>query len=149
MFLSGWVANYPEHVVLQNYGFGLCPWYEVGKKELDRYIDILVALCNYNLYQALYNIAQATLHDAEDGLVTLQNPDDTIRVTVHQLAESSSNIDFSNRPVVKPITYDPLRVPPLLESVASILVTIYYGTPVQLSAIFQYLTSFTPCSWAY
>jgi hypothetical protein len=57
MFLSGWVADYPEHAVLQNHGYGLCPWCEVEKKELGRNINIPVALRDHNVYQALYKVA--------------------------------------------------------------------------------------------
>ena len=57
MFLSGWVADYPEHAVLQNHAYGLYPWCEVEQKELGRYIDMPVALCDHNIYQALYQVA--------------------------------------------------------------------------------------------
>jgi hypothetical protein len=104
MLLSGWVADYPEHAVLQKHGYGLCHWCEVEKKELGMYIDIPVALHDNNVYQPLYKVARETLHNAEDALANLQNPDDTIGVRVHQLVESSSDINSSTPPVVEPIT---------------------------------------------
>ena len=70
-----------------------------------------MALRDHNVYQALYQVARATLHDAEDALANLQNPDDT---RVHQLAESSSDIDSSTLPVVEPITYDPVEAASIL-----------------------------------
>jgi hypothetical protein len=54
------------------------------------------------------------LHDAEDALAYLQNPDDTIEVKLHQLAESSSDINSSTLPVVKPITYNPIEAASIL-----------------------------------
>ncbi|KAF8539494.1 hypothetical protein BDD12DRAFT_882271 [Trichophaea hybrida] len=84
----------------------------VEKKELDRYIDIPVALCDHNVYQALYQVARATSHNVDDALANLQNPDDT---RVQQLAESSSDIDSSTLPVVKPITYDPVEAASILK----------------------------------
>jgi hypothetical protein len=43
----------------------------------------------------------------------LQNPDD-IGVRVHQLADSSSDINSSPLPVVEPITYDPIEAASIL-----------------------------------
>jgi hypothetical protein len=55
------------------------------------------------------------LHDEDDALANLQNPDNTIRVRVHQLAESSSDINSSTQPVVEPITYDPVEAASILK----------------------------------
>jgi hypothetical protein len=104
MFLSGSVANYLEYMVLQNHGYEFCPWCEVEKKALGRYIDIAVALHNHNVYRSLYKDTCETLYDAEQSLAHMQNPDDTLGVSVHQLAERSSDSNSSTPPVVVPIS---------------------------------------------
>jgi hypothetical protein len=43
IFLSRWIADYPEHVALHNHGYRLCLWCEVEQKKLGWCIDILEA----------------------------------------------------------------------------------------------------------
>jgi hypothetical protein len=60
LVLSGWVADYPKHIALQNHGYGFCPWCEVPKDKLGGQVNTLSLLRDHRLYQALYDIAKCT-----------------------------------------------------------------------------------------
>jgi hypothetical protein len=64
LVLSGWVADYPEHVALQNHGYGLRPWCEVTKDKLGDLINTSSLFRDHRLYKALYDIAKYSIPDS-------------------------------------------------------------------------------------
>jgi hypothetical protein len=42
--LSSYIADYPEQLVLQYYGYGLCPWYKHLKDKLDDQINSILVI---------------------------------------------------------------------------------------------------------
>jgi hypothetical protein len=57
--LSGWIADYPEHVFLQGCGYGLCPQCEVGRNELGQLQDTPPRQRDHCAYQRLHRTASA------------------------------------------------------------------------------------------
>jgi hypothetical protein len=116
LILSAWVADYPEHVVLQNHGYGLCPWYEITQNKLGDQINTSVLPRDHILYQALYNIAK---HDRPDSasLAAIGDMEYSKDITEHSSlpVENRSSIISSITEIIRNISNDPIEAASILK----------------------------------
>jgi hypothetical protein len=118
LVLSGWVADYPEHVSLQNHRYGLCPWCEVPKNSLGEYnYDKVIPSRDHQFYQALYTITKQIPPDSIHPLSDSSNIYSVSpRISNHKRVQSERHSVISSiMEIIKNISKDPIEAARILK----------------------------------